>query len=415
MALARLEMNAISDTISSVLRAVKFRLYPNRAQAARLSDYIESSRRVFNSALEQRIHAVNAKGKGINYNDQQRQLTYQRAADEKMASIPVNVERDGLRRVDVAFKNFFRRCNEGAKKKGFPRFKSRTRYNSVTVARAMQFYRDGRLHVEGMKHSIRCRGMQPIMGKQKRLTIVRRAGKWFGRILADDGISVPAKKPIQSTIGIDMGLNSFLATSDGKHVPCPKHYRRLESKLRRAQRLVSRRTKGSKRRGRALLKVQRIHAKIADCRDDFTHKLSKSLVAEYDFIAAEKLNIRGMVQSRLAKSILDAAWGTFLFRVSYKAESAGGTFDQGNPSGTSIDCSGCGERVPKTLMIRVHDCPHCGLKMDRDQNAARNVLFRALLRLSTPGAASVGTRMEGSASTDEHRACPQVVPLNCVD
>ena len=404
-------MTSISDIILTVLRAIKFRLYPNSAQSQRLTDYIDSSRIIFNKALEQRIHAVKSNGKGIDYPNQQKQLTLQRRTEDM--DIPVDIQRDGLRRVDVAFKNFFRRCKEGAKRKGFPRFKSANRYNSFTAGNAADFAKDGRVKIPGIKRSIRCRGMQPITAKQKRLTIVRRAGKWFGRILVDDEQQSPEKKQIKSSIGIDMGLNSFLTTSDGEKIDCPKHYRRLSHRLRRAQRLVSRRKKGSKRRGRAILSLQRIHAKIADCRDDFTHKLSKQLVGQYDFIAAEKLNIKGMVRSNLAKSILDAAWGQFLFRVSYKAENAGKTFDQGNPNGTTINCSGCGEPVPKSLSERTHRCK-CGLVLDRDVNAARNVLFRALKRILTPGAASVGKRREGSTSTTEQGALSQVGPLNCV-
>ena len=395
-----------------VLRVLKFWLYPNDSQRANLSNYLDQARRVYNRALEQRIYAIRSDGNGFGLYDQQKQLTFQRAADEQMASIPVEAQRDGLRRVDSAFKNFFRCCREGAKKKGFPRFKSASRYNSVTFTSPSNEIGGGRIRIPGIRKPIRCRGMQPFEHAPKRLTIVRRAEKWFGRILVDDQKQAPSKRPIKKAVGIDMGLNSFLTTSDGLRVQCPKHYRRLTPQLRRAQRLLSRRTRGGGRWKRALLRVQRIHAKIADCRDDFTHKLSKQLVADYDFIAAEKLNIKGMVQGRLGKSILDAAWGQFLFRCSYKAENAGVTVIQGNPSGTSIDCSRCGEPVPKTLSDRIHKCPKCGLTIDRDENAARNVLMRALMNLSTPGAVGVGTCTEGLTATASIGE-PQVGPLNC--
>ena len=407
-------MTSICNTISLVLRVLKCRLYPNSAQSARLAEYIAASRQTYNRALEQRIHAVKSNGKGIDYAAQQKQLTLQRCVDPTMAAMPCEVQRDGLRRVDSGFKNFFRRCKEGAKRKGFPRFKSATRYASFTIPDCGSVVKDGRIKVRGIEKPIRCRGLQPCEYEPRRLTIKRKAGKWFARILIDDQKQPPPKRAITRTVGIDMGLNSFLTTSDGEHIECPKHYRRLQPALKRAHRLVNRRKKGSKRRGRALLRVERIHAKIADCRDDFTHKLSKKLVTDFDFIAAEKLNIRGMVRSNLAKSILDAGWGQFLFRCGYKAENAGATLDQGNPSGTSIDCSGCGTAVPKTLSDRVHRCPKCGLVMNRDQNAARNVLFRALLRISTPAGATGGTREEGSAST-VGASQSQVVPLSRAD
>jgi putative transposase len=375
-------MISASDTISSVLKVLKCKLYPNARQSRHLAEYIEASRQTYNRALEHRIHAVKANGKGIDYNTQTKQLTLQRKVDPSIAAVPCEVERDGLRRVDAGFKNFFRRCKEGAKRKGFPRFKSRTRYNSFTDASASNCLKDGRVKIVGIERPIRCRGLQPGCHSPKRVTIKRIAGEWFARILIDDQQPTPSKRPIKRTVGIDMGLNHFLATSDGEFVDCPKHYRKLQPALRRAQRLVSRRKKGSNRRKLALLRVQRIHAKIANCRDDFTHKLSKKLVDNYDLIAAEKLNIRGMVRSNLAKSILDAGWGIFLFRCGYKALNARATFIQGNPAGTSQECSQCGQTVPKGLSVRIHECS-CGLRIDRDVNAGRNVLFRALQKLST--------------------------------
>jgi putative transposase len=372
-------MIVASDTISSVLRALLFRLYPNRAQADCLTQYIDQSRHCYNKALEQRIHAVKSNGKGFSYNDQQAQLTKQRAIAGPMQDVPCDAQRDGLRRVDSAFKNFFRRCKEGARKKGFPRFKSASRFNSITLTTApspSELIR-GRLQIPGIKKSIRTRGLQLTAAQPKRVTIIRRAGKWHARLLIDDHKPEPAKREIVKAVGIDVGLNAFIATSDGATIDCPKHYRRLQPKLRRAQKLVSRRVKGSKRRGRAILNVQRIHEKIENCRDDFLHKLSKQLVSDHDLIATEKLNIRGMVRSNLAKSILDAGWGRFNWMLHYKAECAGVTFIQVNPSMTSQECSQCDRIVPKGRGERVHSC-ECGCVLDRDVNAARNVLKRAI-------------------------------------
>ena len=389
-----------SGTISFVLRALKFRLYPNRDQADRLAQYIDQSRHCYNKALEQRIHAIKPNGKGINYNDQQAQLTKQRAVSGLMQDVPCDAQRDGLRRVDSAFKNFFRRCKEGAKKKGFPRFKGANRFNSITLTTVPSpgELLKGRLQVPGIRKSIRVRGLQLSAGQPKRMTITRRAGKWHGRLLVDDHKPEPVKLPIVKSVGIDVGLNAFIATSRGDLVDCPKHYRRLQPRLRRAQKLVSRRVKGSKRRGRALLSVQRVHEKIENCREDFLHKLSKQLVADHDLIATEKLNIKGMVRSNLAKSILDAGWGRFNWMLSYKAESAGKTFIQVNPSMTSQECSQCGQIVPKGRGDRVHSC-ECGCVLDRDVNAARNVLKRAREQISTHGQVLVVNARREPAST----------------
>ena len=377
-----------------MLISLKCRLYPNAAQSRRLNDYIDAARHVFNQALEQRIHACKDGGKGINYYDQQKQITLQRVVDAKMTDTPADVQRDGLRRVDSAFKNFFRRCKEGAKKKGFPRFKSANRYNSFTSTLPGQCVKDGRIHVVGMKQTIRCRGLQPCQHAPKRLTIVRRAGKWFARILIDDGRPLPDKKSIATAVGIDLGLNAFVATSDGLKVVAPRFFRNAATRLRRAQQRVSRRQRGSKRRAWAQARVQTIHAKIADCRDDFTHKLSKFFATNYDLIVTEKLNVKGMVRGRLAKSILDAGWSQFTRRLEYKAANAGATYLQVNPSGTSQECGKCGGPVPKTLSDRVHNCPACGVTEDRDVNSGVVIRNRGLdlYESQHPGAVGVGLR-----------------------
>jgi putative transposase len=311
-------------------------------------------------------------------------LTGMRAKDERLRNTSVMVTRDAIRRVDLAFQSFFRRVKAKAKQVGYPRFKGEGRYNSFTIGDCGNVLKiQGRVRVSGVNGTIRCRGFQHKPGEIKRLTIKRSAGKWFTRILIEDGLPTPPKVPIVKSVGIDMGLDSFLTTSDGWKVDCPKHYRRLEGKLRNAGRHLSRCKRGSQRRQRALLRLQQVHATIDNCRDDFTHKLSKQIVEKYDLIAVEKLNIVSMVKKhskyRLSKSILDAGWGKFLFRTSYKAERAGKTFKQGDPRRTSQECSGCLTLVPKDLSVRIHECPFCGLVLDRDVNAARNILARATI------------------------------------
>lgn len=263
----------------------------------------------------------------------------------------------------------------------------------------------------GNQKTIRIRGLQPSLHKPKRLTIVRRGRKWFGRILIDDqAIAPPKREPIRK-IGLDMGLNAFVAMSDGELVVCPKHYRRMESKLHGVNRGLARCKRGSNRRKRALLRLQTVHAKIADCRDDFIHKLSKRIVDQYDFIAAEKLNIAGLAKGRMGKSILDASWGTFLFRVGYKAEKAGVEFVRVNARGTSQECSGCGAIVRKDLSERVHRCS-CGLILDRDVNAARNVLNCAVGNLAPPSG-SDGVRHAEAPTHTSLIGAEQVEPLTC--
>lgn len=175
---------------------IKFRLYPNRSQIAQLEGYFRTSCIIYNQAIEQRIHAVRADGGGFTYYDQAKQLTIRRSIEEGIRSVPARIGCDGLRRADDAFRNFFRRCRQGARKKGFPRFKSVSRWNSFSVSRNREFVSGGRLKVEGIKKTIRIRGFVGCPHKPTRLTIVRRGRKWFGRILIDDQTaSLPKHDP----------------------------------------------------------------------------------------------------------------------------------------------------------------------------------------------------------------------------
>ena len=367
-----------------MLTIFKAKLYPNASQRRQLIEYLDQSRYIFNKCLEIRRDAWRDRGESVTRFDQNKMLTQWRSDDVRLSATPAEAERDAIRRVDLAFDGFFRRIKSKAKKVGYPRFKSVNRYNSFTVEHCNPLKVNGRIKVPGIDKAIRCRGLQPITGTIKRLTVVRRADAWFARILVEDGTTTPELKPIKSAIGIDLGLNAFIATSNGETVVAPKHYRKLEGQLRRANKRVSRRTKGSNRRKRAILQLQHVHAKIQDARSDFNHKLSKRLVNEHQLIVAEKLNIKGMVKSKLAKSILDAGWGQFCTYLDYKAVRAGGRFVQVDPYNTSQECSRCGKIVPKELSERTHRCPHCGLVLDRDVNSAKVVLSRGLKQLSTP-------------------------------
>lgn len=361
----------------NVLRTLKCKLYPNETQALRLTAYLDTARHIFNRCLEIRRDAWKNEKQSISRYDQDKMLTQWRRDSPRLAAVPVLVSRDAIRRVDLGFQHFFRRVREGNGKVGYPRFKSANRYNSFGIENCGNVVRDGRIRISGIETHIRCRGLEPVTGKIKSLRIVRRAGQWFARILVDDGLEPPPKVPVVKAIGIDLGLKHFLVTSDGTKVGAPRIFRQLESRLKHANKVVSRRKKGSKRRRKAVVRLQRVHGRIADCRDDFTHQLSKHLVSRYDLIAAEKLNIKGMVRSNLAKSILDAGWAGFLWKLSYKLETLGRTFIQVPPAYTSQVCSQCGQIVPKKLSERTHKCD-CGLMLGRDHNAARNILALAL-------------------------------------
>lgn len=360
------------------------RLYPTPKQTGCLVEYLDVSRRVYNHALEQRIKAYKRRGESIGYYQQTANLTRWRKNDSSVQDVPFNVCREALKRLNRAFQAFFHRCKNGDAKKGFPRFKAHHRWDSFEFLQSDNYASDTKIRVPKLG-LIRCRNLRPIDGKQKMLRVFRRGNRWFAQILIDDEKPIPPKKPVRSAVGLDVGLTNFTVSSDGVSIAPPRHYRRLEAKLRRTARNVSRKKKGSRNRRKAVEKLRRVHFAIADARSDFTHKLSRVYADSYDLIAVEKLNINGMIQGRLAKSILDAAWGQFINRLRYKVEETGSQLVDVNPHGTSQECSKCGNTVKKDLSQRIHDCPNCGLLLCRDENAAINILNRGLETLSIGG------------------------------
>ena len=201
------------------------------------------------------------------------------------------------------------------------------------------------------------------------------SGKWyacFSCIVEPQNKDKPFKD-----VGIDVGLNSYAVLSDGTVVDNPRFYRKSEKRLAHLQRGLSRKKRGSSNRDKARLKVARIHEHIQNQRTDFLHKTSRKIADTYETVYVEDLKIANMVKNHcLAKSISDAGWGRFIEMIAYKAESAGGKLIQVNPRNTTQNCSQCGELVKKSLSDRIHECPFCGLVMDRDQNAALNILAR---------------------------------------
>lgn len=324
------------------------------------------------------MKAYKRRGESINYNQQQSLLTKWRSCIDWVRSVPVCFERDALRRVDRGMKAFFRRVKSG-EKPGYPRFKSWRRYNSLEYLAVGKYLRGDRIHVPCMG-SVRCRGRLMPEGVQKGLRIVRRASGWYAQFILDNGKPKPKPetKEIQSTVGIDMGLEYFASTSDGEHIDNPRFARTSQRKLRALQRKVSRRKKGSGRRRRAVKSLQRHHERIAAQRKSFCHQHSTALVQRYDLIAVENLNVSGMSRSSFGKSILDAAWTTFTNQLKCKAEDAGKSVVFVNPRGTSQTCPDCGSVKPKKLSERVHSC-ECGCRLQRDVAAAKVILSRALV------------------------------------
>jgi putative transposase len=266
------------------------------------------------------------------------------------------------------------------------------------------YIRGNRIFIPGLGLAP-CRGFnQDTSGKQKSLKIIKRASGWHAQVLFErEIVAVSTPGP---TIGIDVGLESFATLSTGEKIENPRFFRKSEKKLKRLQRKLSRKQKGSNNRRKAAKKVARHHEKIKAQRQDFAHQLSRNLVNRFGLIAIEALNVKGLAKTKLAKSILDAAWGLFFFYLTYKAEEAGKNVVKVDPRGTSQTCPSCGEIQKKVLSDRIHRCCGCGLVLDRDHAAALVILDRAVgvaAALPVEGSTSGVSLLRGAASARRGR------------
>lgn len=339
---------------------------------------------LYNAALQERRDAWRKQRVSVGYNGQTKGLTEWRGSDPEAAAVPAQVQRSALRRVDLAFQAFFRRVKVG-QTPGFPRFRSKRRYDSFTVPGDTVRLDGARVWLPKLP-DVKVHLYRPLRGKVLTATVRREAtGKWFICFACDLG-AAPEKVEPASIVGVDVGLRSLAVTSDGEVVENPRHAERAAAKLARAQRTLSRRKRGSRSRERARLAVARCHARVKDQRLDHARKTAASLVSRYDVVAHEDLAVSRMVHGNLARSIHDAGWGILLHCIACKAESAGKHVVAVDSRGTSQRCSGCGTVVPKDLRQRTHDCPACGLRMDRDHNAAVNIMALGRSAVANAGA-----------------------------
>lgn len=354
-------------------KAYKYRLYPRKDEIERLDNSLYLCRRLYNAALEQRIIAYRSFGSSVNYNDQSLQLPMLKAGMGEYKAAYAQTLQDTLRRLDKSYKNFFRRVKNG-EKPGFPRFKSRNRFKSITYPQSgFEVLPNGHLKLSKIG-TIRMFMHRPIEGEIKTLTIKRDdAGDWYA-IFSVELPDVEKRLP-ETAIGVDVGLENLAALSTGEIIEPPKCLVRSKDGIKRKQREVSRKKKGSNNRRKAVKKLAKAHRRVQRQRDDHLHKVSRNLIGRADAIVFENLNIHGMMKNHhLAKAISDASWGKLMQYTAFKAEEAGRHVVFIDPRGTSQTCSRCGATVRKSLKDRFHVCPHCGLFLDRDHNAALNIL-----------------------------------------
>lgn len=352
-------------------RSRRYRLYPTRKQRAALNSQLEFACELYNAALEQRQDAWRRRRRSLSYAVQCRDLTDVRAHGLGPESMNCHAMRDPLRRVDRAFNAFFRRLRAG-QKPGYPRFRSRRRYDSLTWDSGWSL-KNGKLALQGIGH-LRVLWHRSLPGEAelRAVTVRRRAGTWH----VSFSLIQPKPEPLPpaaNSVGLDLGISTFAVLSTGERLPGPRAFRSCHRRLRVAQRRVSRRMPGSHRQKKARELVARVHLHIRDMRRDHAFKTATSLVRRFEVIYVENLNLMGLAKSRLAVDIYDQAWGAFLQILTDKAEEAGRAVVRVDARNSSQRCSACGELVPKLLSQRIHECL-CGYRADRDVNAARNLL-----------------------------------------
>jgi putative transposase len=358
----------------SARQSYKYKLRPTAHQERLLDETLWRCRDLYNAGLEQRISAYRRCGVTLTRYQQEAELKDIRAAWPDYAALHSHVLQDVLARLDKAYQAFFKRVQAG-QTPGFPRFQARNRYHSFTYK---QFgngaHLDNSVLVLSKIGRLAVRWSRPLEGKPKTVTISHEPDGWYVSFSCAEVPEQPAPLTGQET-GIDVGLKVFLITADGLVIDNPRHQRQAEQRLAKAQRVVSRRQQGSQRRKKAVNRCARQYQTVKRQRADFQHKTARMLVQRYDVIYLEDLQVRNLVRNRrLAKSIHDAGWAQFRTTLEFKAACAGKRVVAVPAHDTSQACSGCGERVPKSLSVRTHICPDCGLVLDRDENAARNIL-----------------------------------------
>jgi len=371
-----------------VRKNFKYRLYPTEAQSDALTHQLAEACRLYNAAVQERRDAYRISHKSINYCNQANQLKEIRAEGD-LGLANFSCSQDVLRRVDKAFNAFFDRVKNG-QKPGYPRFRGASRYDSITFPSygdGCKLLDDGKLRLQGVG-AVRVKLHRPIEGEIKTVTIKREAGRWYA-VLSVECEAKPLPASIEKT-GLDVGLSAFATLSDGTEISNPRYYKEAQAKLRRAQRKVARRKRGGNNRKKAVRELQRAHAQVRNQREDFAHKVSRTLVILFGLIVIENLNIKGLAAGMLAKSVNDAGWSSLIAKLTYKAAEAGRVLMKVDPRGTSQRCV-CGAPNPKTLSQRWHHCESCGLSVPRDHASALEILRLGLSLLggTWPVAASV--------------------------
>ncbi len=342
----------------------KFRLYPTETQKRIMGETLETCRRLYNAMLADRIE------NGTGFYEQKKMLVELKRNDKHLKSVHSQALQDVVLRLDKAYQAFFAGLSR------YPRFKRKGHYSSFTYPQSGFKLEGDRIKLSTIG-KVKVRLHRNVVGRIKRATIIRDIDQWFVALLFEE---TPAEKQSgDGKVGIDSGVSNLVALSDGTTIDNPRFLEHSVERIKSLQRRLSRKKRGSSNREKVKLSLAKAWRKVRRQRDDFAHKLTDRLTKANQIIIFEDLNVKNMVKNHsLASAIMDSAWGKLRELTAYKAERRGGRVFLVNPSGTSQKCSGCGENVPKGLSTRTHRCPRCGLIIDRDVNAARNILKAGL-------------------------------------
>lgn len=355
-------------------KAIKYRIYPTKSQGRLLNNNLEGCRLLYNKMLEQRKEGWENNKQSFSCYDQQKY--FRNWLDKNNYNIHSQVQQNVAVRIDLAFKAFFRRLKNG-EKPGYPRFKGFGRYQSFTYPQSGWKILDKHITLAKIG-KVKAVIHQTISGNIKTCIVKKEGEEWYV-VFTYETDSKNYESETQDSIGIDVGLKSFAIFSDQTLIDNPKFFKLEEKKIAKLQRRKEKKT-NKKKISKA---IQKRHKKIKNKRKDFCHKLSRDIVNKYKTICVEDLDINQMKEDNkyLSKSIHDSSWRLFMDLLSYKAEDAGRKLIKINPAYTSQDCSECGYRVKKKLSDRIHNCPNCGLVIDRDLNASKNILRIGLYSL----------------------------------
>ncbi|MFL5693126.1 MAG: RNA-guided endonuclease InsQ/TnpB family protein [Ktedonobacteraceae bacterium] len=356
----------------------QYRIYPTKKQETKLNATLEECRWLYNHLLGKRKETYEHTGKALTLYQQQATFSVLKQQRPSLETVHSQVLQNVAVRIDLAFNAFFRRVRAHAPEPGFPRFKGRGRYDSFTFPQSgFRITHEDRVVLSKIG-SLKMVYHRPLKGKMKTCTVRRSStGKWYISFSLE---CEPERLPeCAQQVGIDVGLKTFATFSTAEAIENPRFFRKEEQALAKVQRKHAKLTKGTPERRKHRKVLARVHERIVFRRDNFTHQQSRQIVDHFGVICVEDLHVNRMTHNHcLAKSIADASWSAFLAQLSCKAEEAGRALGKVNPAYTSQTCSQCGHRQKMPLSERIFDCPCCHVHLDRDFNAALNILALGL-------------------------------------